>query len=41
MDTQKVLNPTVSDHTPVYSLLNEKCVERSTVKQCLVDAMPK
>ena len=41
MDTQKVLNPTVSDHTPVYSLLNEKCVERSTVKPCHVDAMPK
>ena len=41
MDIQKVLNQTVSDHTPVYSLLNEKCVERSTVKQCLVDAIPK
>ena len=41
MHTQRVLNPTVSDHTPVLSLLEENCVERSTVKQCLVDAIPK
>ena len=41
MHTQRVLNPTVSDHTPVLSLLEENFVERSTVKQCLVDAIPK
>ena len=41
MDIQKVSNQTVYEHTPVPSWQEEICVERSTVKPCPVDAMPK